>query len=320
MTLPLGLPLSLLLLVGSIPMSDPPSFDLQGHRGARGLLPENTLLGFLHALELGVTTLELDTVVSADGEVVVSHEPWMSAEICSHPDGVPVTAAEQLDVNLFRMPYAEIAAYDCGRRGHWRFPRQVAVPARKPLLREVFALAEAYTAARRLPPVHYNVETKSRPDWDGERTPPPEVFVEALWREVEAAGVAERFTLQSFDVRTLQVARARGLPIRLALLVEPGPRGVEAPPDPLAQLEAGLEALGFVPDVYSPYYELVTPEVVARCRALGMTVVPWTVNDPDEMRRLIGLGVDGLITDYPDVGRAVLDGQPVPQSGPSVSE
>jgi glycerophosphoryl diester phosphodiesterase len=278
----------------------PPLFDVQGHRGARGLLPENTLAAFAWVLEHGVPTLELDTVVSADGEVVVSHEPWMSAEICAHPDGRPVCPEEAETLNIFRMLYAEVARYDCGRRGHPRFPRQRPEPAAKPRLREVFDLAEGYAREGSLPPVQYNVETKSRPEWDGERTPSPERFVDLLWREVEAAGVAERFILQSFDVRTLQEARRRALPVRLALLVEASAMG-DDPPDPMALLDAGLTALGFVPDIYSPDYRLVTPAVIAHAHGLGARIIPWTVNDANVMLQLKALGVDGLITDYPDL-------------------
>jgi glycerophosphoryl diester phosphodiesterase len=246
-------------------------------------------------------------VVSADGEVVVSHEPWMSAEICLHPDGRPVRPEEGEALNIFRMPYAEVVRYDCGSRGNPRFPRQQPVPAVKPRLRDVFALAEGFTPERGLPPVQYNVETKSRPGWDGVRTPTPERFVDLLWREVEAAGVAERFVLQSFDVRTLQEARRRALPIRLALLVEASAAG-DDPPDPMALLDAGLAALGFVPDIYSPDYRLVTPEVIEHAHGLGARVIPWTVNDPDVMLQLKALGVDGLITDYPDLALPLAEG------------
>ena len=273
---------------------------MQGHRGARGLAPENTLPAFRLALQLGVPTLELDTVISADGQVVVSHEPWMSAEICSHPDGRPVKPDEEEALNIFRMTYSEIAQYDCGSRAHIRFPSQQSEPARKPLLREVFEMGEAFARQRGGYQVQYNVETKSRPAWEGERCPDPETFVEAIWREVEAAGVQERFILQSFDPRTLQVARQRGLPVRLALLVEAGLHGLDSEPDPLAYLEIGLAVLGFTSHIYSPDYDLVTEHVLARAQDAGMQVIPWTVNERTEMDRLKDLGVDGLITDYPD--------------------
>ena len=278
----------------------PPPFDVQGHRGARGLAPENTLPAFRRALDLDVTTLELDTVVSADAEVVVSHDPWMSSVTCSLPDGEPVPPGAEEEHLLYAMPYAEVARYDCGRRGHPAFPRQEAQPAVKPLLREVFAFAEGYARERGRPLPFYNVEAKSWPHGDGRLHPSPEAFVQGLWRVVEAAGVAERFTLQSFDVRTLQVARALGLPVRLSLLVEDDGQAPEA------ALHEGLAALGFTPDVYSPNYRLVTEAVVQEAHALGLAVLPWTVNDPADMTHLRALGVDGLITDYPDVAVPLL--------------
>lgn len=275
-------------------------FDLQGHRGARGLAPENTLAGFELALELGVRTLELDTVVSADGCVVVSHEPWMSAEICSHPDGRPVRPDEARELNIFEMRYEEVARFDCGKRGHVRFARQEPRPARKPLLREVLELGEGY-AARNGTRVSYNVETKSRREWEGRWCPPPGAFVRAIWEEIERAGVADRFILQSFDVRTLQVAYSEALPIELSLLVESGPRGIDAVPDPMVFLAKGLHILGFVPEVYSPDHRLVALDVVEAAHDRGMRVIPWTVNSVHDMRSLRDLGVDGLITDYPDL-------------------
>lgn len=281
-----------------------PAFDVQGHRGARGLAPENTLPAFRRALEEGVTTLELDTVISGDAQVVASHEPWFSSEICSHPDGRPVRSDEAERLLIYQMPYAEVARFDCGRRGHPRFPRQTAQPAAKPLLRDVLNFAEVYARQLGRPSVCYNVETKSRPAWDGERHPDPETFVRLVHGVAEAAGVAERFTLQSFDVRTLQAARRLGLPVRLSLLVEPE-AGREMWPE--AYLQAGLDALGFVPDVYSPDAHLVTADVVERAHTLGMQVIPWTINDLGAMRQLRALGVDGLITDYPDVARRLAD-------------
>lgn len=282
--------------------ASPDGFDVQGHRGARGLLPENTLAGFRRALQLGVTTLELDTVVAGDGTVVVSHDPWFDPALCSDPEGRPVEPGEgpggTAAPALFALDYAEIARYDCGRRGHPRFPRQEARPAHKPRLADVFALAEAFTADRGLPPVFYNVETKARPAWDGVLTPSPSAFVEALARVTDGAGVTARTTLQSFDVRTLQTARRWGLGFRLSLLVQP-----DGEPDPV---DRALKALGFTPHVLSPHVGLVDADLVERARAAGMAVVPWTVNEPAAMERVRALGCAGLITDYPDLALSVL--------------
>ncbi len=272
----------------------PSGFDVQGHRGARGLAPENTLPAFRRALELGVTTLELDTVVSADGEVVVSHDPWMSSTFCAHPGGRPVQPDEEAELLIYQMPYAEVARFDCGSRAHPRFPHQERQPAAKPRLVDVIRFAEAYAAEHARPPVFYNVETKSTPEGDGRLHPPPAAFVRLLWEVVNAEGIAERFTLQSFDVRTLQRARQCRHPVRLALLVEDEGAG------PAESLDAGLDALGFVPDIYSPNFRLVERAVIESVHRRGTLLIPWTVNEPEDLGRLRALGVDGLITDYPD--------------------
>lgn len=282
---------------------EPQGFDLQGHRGARGLAPENAIPAFRRALELGVTTLEMDVVISGDGKVVVSHEPWMSHVICSLPSGEPVPEDEAREHNLYRMPYAEIEQYDCGRRRHPDFPQQQTHPAVKPLLRDVIARAEEYVSTHDRPPVFYNIEFKSRPDWDGHFHPPPEAFARRLLEVVHENGVAARTLIQSFDERALRAARQlragrdEEAAVRLALLVGRGRRG---------GLTDHLESLGFTPAVYSPDFRRVDETLLREAHARGLAVVPWTVNERDAMRRLIRVGVDGLITDYPNVGLEVL--------------
>jgi len=269
----------------------PEGFDLQGHRGARGLAPENTIPAFRKALDLGVTTLELDVVISGDGQVVVSHEPWMSHEICTTPAGTPVPEAEERNHNLFDMTYAEIEAYDCGTRRHARFPEQELQAVAKPLLHDVIEMAEAYASRQREAPVFYNVETKIRPSWEGTFTPGPEAFADAVIEVLRDTKVAARATLQSFDPRTLIVAHMRQAPVRLALLVAASrDQGVEQ----------NLEMLPFSPHIYSPDFTLVDGDLIAAAHDHGMQVVPWTVNEVEDMQRLVDLGVDGLITDYPD--------------------
>ncbi len=183
------------------------AFDLQGHRGARGLLPENTLPAFVRALELGVTTLELDVVLTKDNEVVVSHEPWFSAEICSHPDGRPVTEDEQEKLNIFTMSYAQAAAYDCGRRGNPRFPDQQAMAASKPLLSEVLAVIEKRVASSAAKPVHYNIEIKSRPVRDGVHYASVRQYAQSLYDVLSRHGVLARTAVQSFDPRALEAMK-----------------------------------------------------------------------------------------------------------------
>lgn len=285
------------------PEQGPTGFDLQGHRGARGLAPENTIPAFRRALELGVTTLEMDVVISGDGEVVVSHEPWMNPKICSLPSGAPVPADEAKEHSLSRMPYAEIAQYDCGRRRHPDFPRQETQPAAKPLLRDVIGRAEAYVAEHDRPPVFYNIEIKSRPEWDGTFHPGPEAFARRVLNAVHEGGVASRTTIQSFDERALRATRQLrddeppADAVRLALLVVHGTA---------ALLPKQLDELGFTPALYSPSHAAVDDALVHAAHDRGLQVVPWTVNERAEMRRLLRLGVDGFITDRPDVGRDVV--------------
>lgn len=275
----------------------PEGFDLQGHRGARGLAPENTLPAFRRALEIGVTTLEMDVVMSEDGIVVVSHEPWMAHDKCLTPGGDRIPKADERDHNLYEMAYESIAAYDCGSLSLSEFPEQESGAASKPRLRDVIQMAEAYVQAHDRSPVFYNIELKSRPGWEGTFHPDPTTFVQAVLAVVKEEGVAARTTLQSFDTRILNTAHEAGAPTRLALLVGWGEGG----------FSEQLDALSFTPDVYSPAAPLVDETLVQAVHDRGLQLIPWTVNDPDAMKTLLRLGVDGLITDYPDRGRRVLE-------------
>ena len=275
----------------------PAEFDLQGHRGARGLAPENTLPAFRRALELGVTTLEMDVVVAGDGTVVVSHEPWMNADICRTPAGGRIAAHDERAHNIYEMDYDQVASYDCGSLRHPDFPEQAPQAASKPRLREVLDVAEAYVETHDRPPVFYNIEVKSRPGWDETFHPEPESFARRVLSVVAAGGVAARTTIQSFDPRILEAIHQQNDGGRTALLVDwSGAKG----------LEESLAALSFCPDTYSPHARLVEEALVAAVHERHMALIPWTVNDPEDMRRLIALGVDGLITDYPDRAQVVL--------------
>ena len=266
----------------------PPDFDLQGHRGARGILPENTIPAFIEAAGLGVTTLELDVVISRDSQVVVSHEPWMSSRICLDPEGYPAPEDREA-TNLYTLTADDIARYDCGSQGHPDYPEQRPVPVSKPLLAAVLDTIEARFPGDDRARLHYNIETKSNPEADGVFHPDPQTFARLLYAEIDRAGLHDRVVVQSFDVRTLQAMRRLDPEVRLALLVA----GDENP-------EAKLAALGFSPEILSPNYRLVDAALVRRAGEAGMAVVPWTVNEPETMRMMLALGVDGLITDYPN--------------------
>ena len=267
-----------------------PNFDWQGHRGARGLAPENTVPGFLKALEYPVNTLELDLAVSADTQLIVSHEPWMSGAICSMPGGDPVPKAEERDHALYRMSAAEIREYDCGTRGHAGFPQQEPLAAHKPTLREVVEAVRTYCETYERPAPRYNIEIKSEPEWDGSLAPGPEAFVSLVLRELEQLGIRDSSCVQSFDFRVLKVLHRRAPGITTAALVS-NTKG----------LQRNLEELGYTPKVYSPNFRLVSAGLVDSAHARGMRVVPWTVNEAAQMETLIDMGVDGIITDYPNL-------------------
>lgn len=270
------------------------SYDLQGHRGCRGLMPENTIPAFLKALDIGVNTLELDVVISQDKQVVVSHEPYFNADFSIDPTGKPVDKKEQKGLILYKMPYAEIRRYDTGSNGNPNFPEQQKLKTYKPLLSEVIAQAEAYRKSHNLPAFSYNIELKSEPSEYNISQPEPAAFCDLVYAVISNALTPERVVIQSFDFAMLrqwnaQTQAGRYKKIRLAALVEN-----------MRSVDKNLDELGFKPDIYSPYFRLIGKDRIAALHEKGIKVIPWTVNSPDDMRRLLNEGVDGLITDYPD--------------------
>jgi len=275
--------------------------DIQGHRGARGLYPENTITAFTEAVREGANTLEMDVVVSKDLRIVVSHEPWMNETFCSKPNGEPVEKNTREKYNLFKMNYAEISAFDCGRRGNPEFPLQRAIPEHKPLLSEVIEKVDLYTKENDLVPVNFNIEIKCEPGSDGIFHPDPETFVDLLFDEIKKHDSADRIYLQSFDVRILQEVKKKDPKMKLALLIE----NKETP-------EQNLKRLGFNPEIYSPDFSLVNPELVKDLHAKNIQIIPWTVNEVNDMKKLLEMEVDGIITDYPNRAvKVVMDMQSI---------
>lgn len=268
-------------------------FDLQGHRGARGLLPENTIPSFLKAIDYNVDTIEFDLVVTKDRRILISHEPWFDHNISTKSDGTPVTEEEQRDFNIFEMTYEEIQQFDVGKRGHRNFPNQQPLEVTKPLMIDAIHAIEEYTAEKGLQPVAYNIETKSVPDEYGVFYPYPDEFAQLLYDELselnERYDFFERIIVQSFDPATLIEFRKLNNRIALAMLVYD-----ERP------MQDYIDSLGFTPEIWSPHYQLVTMEMVEEAHGKDMKVIPWTINTISEMRQQLELGVDGIITDYPD--------------------
>lgn len=268
------------------------TFDTQGHRGCRGLMPENTLPAMLKAMQLGVHTLEMDVVISKDGKLVLSHEPFFNHEISTTPAGKRVTVEEEKSLNLYQMDYAEISRFDVGMATHPRFPQQVKMPVSKPLLADIIDSVRAYCERNRRSIPFFNIETKSDPAGDGVYHPLPEEFVNRLMEVINQKQFGKQVIIQSFDPRTLQYLHQQFPEIRTALLIE------DYDKRPLA---SQLQQLGFIPSIYSPAYQLVTPLLVKQCKDMGMGLIPWTVNDIATMQQLKHLGVTGIISDYPNL-------------------
>ncbi|NNL98749.1 MAG: glycerophosphodiester phosphodiesterase [Acidimicrobiia bacterium] len=289
-------------------------FDLQGHRGARGLKPENTLPAFETALDLGVTTLEMDLHFTADGVVVVWHDPVIDVAKCaidpaaSNLEHDPRTA-EDASLNLAQLTYDQLGAYRCDKNPDpSRFPEQSPAPTALagraygiPTLVDVFEFVGRYTAAaektqdqrRNAADVRFNIETKRvRGDpatigdgFDGESPGPFEL---AILAAIDEFGLSDRVTIQSFDHRSLRAVRKVDQSVGLAALTA----GNQSFP-------ADMAAWGAT--VWSPDHRAVTAARIAAAHEEGLLVVPWTVNDPERMESLVTLGVDGLITDRPDL-------------------
>lgn len=263
----------------------PASFDIQGHRGCRGLLPENTIVAFTKALLMGVTTLEFDLVISKDNQVVISHDTFFHHEITMMVDGEDVTEANERTFNLYNMNYADIKEIDVGMKRHPRFNSQAKVPAIKPLLKDLIETSERLSSK-----IQFNGEIKSTPDGDTIDHPAIERFCDMVVAQIKKAHLQNRFTIQSFDTRALEYIHNTHPEIKLSYLVEV--KGT---------LQKHLEALTFTPAIYSPDYSFLTKKDVASAHKLGMRVIPWTVNTKEEIETLIAMGVDGIITDYPNL-------------------
>lgn len=267
-------------------------FDKEGHRGCRGLMPENTIPAMLKALDLGVTTLEMDVVITKDKKVILSHEPFFNHEITTKPDGSFVTAGEEMYLKIYNMTYEEVKTYDVGMKPHPRFPQQQKMKAVKPLLADLIDSIRAHVKATGRTFPFLNIETKCSPTGDSLFHPRPPEFVDLLMSVIKEKGIQQYVIIQSFDPRSLVYLHQQYPTIKTAMLQEEI--------DMLAGRDY-LKQLGFVPTIYSPAYQRVTPEMIKSCHDKGMKVIPWTVNDKAKMEELKKMGADGIITDYPNL-------------------
>lgn len=294
-------------------------FDLQAHRGGRGEATEESLRAFAKSLELGVSTLELDIVITKDGQPLVWHDPTIDAAKCT--DTAPAFTGDPqypyVGKLVHQLSLAQLRTLDCGHRLS-DFPAAQVVHGNKiATLPEVFALADSYRAAD----VRYNIETKVEADKPGASADPLQ-FVDVILAAIRSAGKVERVEIQSFDWRTLPLVRRAEPSIPLVALYDDGTWAPDSPwlagvnpADPVVGGDPMLGAMMVGANIVSPSYSLVSGKpFVEHAHSLGLKVIPWTVNDAATMREQIGYGVDGIITDYPTLLRSVLAelGMPLP--------
>ena len=265
------------------------SFHIQGHRGARGLLPENTIASCCRAVALGANGLEVDVVVSKDNELIVSHEPWMSPVFCSFPNLKPVDTEGVL---LKKLNLSEIQKYDCGRRGNPRFKMQEAIKCYKPTFYELVSAVHTFCEEEKLSKPFWNIEVKSHPKWYGRIVPMPPVFVRLLNQEIIKLGLdkTNAFYISSFDPNILREIKKYTPSVKLAFLTENR-----------LSFTQNIRNLGFRSEIYSPYFAFLNKKTVEQVHKYGIKIVTWTVNDPKTAAILRGWKVDGLITDYPNI-------------------
>lgn len=312
---------ALLCCAAAIPLASA-AFDLQGHRGTRGHAPENTLPAFERALGIGVTTLELDVGMTADGVVVISHDPYLNPAFTRDASGQWLQGSR--GPLLKSLSFAQLQTYDVGRINpdsayarnfNLQQPRD---GTRIPMLAALFDRVKA----RRADAVRFNIETKINPSQPDD-TVAPEVMTRALIEVVRAAGMQRRVAIQSFDWRTLRLVQQLepSIPTVYLTVQTANNDNVQS-----GEWTAGLKLSdhGSAPKmvkasggaVWSPNGGAVTQSLVKEAQALGLKVIPWTINDPADMERLIGWGVDGIITDYPDRLRAVMQARGLPLPDP----
>lgn len=298
-------------------------FDLEGHRGARGLAPENTLAAFRRALDIGVTTIETDIAITRDLVPVISHDPLLNPDVVRDKTGAWIA---RRDIPIHSLSFAELREYDVGRvnpQSEYAKGLRAQQPAdgeRFPALSELLDLVRSQRAR-----VQLNIETKITPDNEGQ-TVDPATFVRLILDLAKKAGVEDRVVIQSFDWRTLLESRrlAPGVPTSCLTIESNSMNTMAATQQGKSPWHAGLALSdhGSVPAlvkaagcaIWSPFYRNLTPMLIEQSHAIGLRVIPWTVNDEGEMTRLIELEVDGLITDYPDRLRSVMKakGMPLP--------
>lgn len=265
--------------------------QVHGHRGCSGHGPENTVPAFLHAARTGCQWLELDVVITADDQVLVSHEPWMDHHACRDPHGKPITQEQGRSVNIFKLSLEEVQRYQCFSE----VDADSAHRVHKPTLAETVQAVDRFAEQRTITPPGFNIEVKSEPALYGSFQLEPRRFAELVVQEVIALGIAQRCIIQSFDVAILEAVHGLAPLIPVALLVENADG-----------MEANLQRLTFTPNYYSPAFSIANAQLAEQLRERNIGLLVWTVNEETDIEGMLELGVDGIITDFPERAMALV--------------
>ena len=263
--------------------------EVHGHRGFRGQFPENTITAFKEAAKVGVDYIVLDVIITKDSQVVVTHEPWFNPTTCTSPEGEIIT--KKTKNNLHHLRYSEIKKYDCGKRGNPKFPQQAKMAEYKPLLREVIETMEQFTKENNLPPIKYNIEIKNNVFGDGKYHFDVKTTVTLVYDVIKKYGIDERILIQSFDSRCLREMHKINAQLKIGLLVAN-----------FTSVKLNIQKLGFTPNYYNPASKICKTKTIKQAHKKGCKVVVWTVNSESKIIELKQKGVDGIITDFPNVG------------------
>ncbi len=265
-----------------------PSFSAEAHRGGRGLVPENTILAMKHAMTFpAITTLEMDTHITKDGKVVVTHDDYLSPGFMLTPDGKEIPTKDAKKYNVFKMDYDLLKTFDIGSKFHKDFPQQKKVKTYIPLLVDLIDSVQYEIKANNKKQYFYNIETKCSAKGDGVTNPTPDVFVKLLMDVIKAKKIEKFVIVQSFDKRTIQIINREYPHIKTSFLV-PNKRSYEE----------NIADLGFKPFILSPAFKTIDAELVKKAHADGVKIIPWTANSAEEIATLKALKVDGIISDY----------------------
>ncbi|MGO4875487.1 glycerophosphodiester phosphodiesterase family protein [Pedobacter psychrotolerans] len=268
-----------------------PAFSAEAHRGGRGLMPENTIKAMINTLNIkGITTLEMDTHITKDGQVVVTHDDYLSPAFMLTPDGQDIPATDAKKYPVFGMNYAALKQFDLGTKYYDLFPTQQKVKTYIPLLADLIDSVQYDIKKNKRQQFFYNIETKCSPQGDGLTNPTPEVFVKSLMDVIEKKKISPFVVIQSFDKRTIQIIHEKYPKIKTSFLVANK-----------KSYDENIADLGFKPFILSPVWQMVTAEMVTKAHADGVKIIPWTANKPEDIQNLKALDVDGIISDYPDV-------------------